>query len=245
MISVSGYWLRPEDIEKLNVSQTQRDIANRMLAMPSRYRYGSISELLFELRFRVHTVESARELINSGAKFATFSKTYGNEEFWRVTPEGALELKYRAPASKAIRNIFESGSLYAFECATAIVIIFYMALLKTIGDQTFDRNYQRIILYDWHYERLPIYTDKGNDYLPGDCLYFKNPEFDPERPQWRGENAILLENNLYAAHGLGILSGETIIEKLNGLRKPHAQTSAYLLSQVTRVDISALIQMIR
>lgn len=48
MISVSGYWLRPEDIEKLNVSQTQRDIANRMLAMPSGYRYGSISELLFE-----------------------------------------------------------------------------------------------------------------------------------------------------------------------------------------------------
>ncbi|MED1739587.1 protein-glutamine gamma-glutamyltransferase [Bacillus swezeyi] len=245
MISIAGYGLRPEDVEKLNVSQTQKGIAGQMLALPYRYSYASVSELLFELRFREHTIESARELINSGAKFATFSKTYGNEEFWRVTPEGALELRYRASASKAIRNIFGSGPLYAFECATAIVIIFYMALVKTIGDQKFDQNYQRIILYDWHYEKLPIYTDKGNDFLPGDCLYFKNPEFDPERPQWRGENAIYLGNDQYAAHGLGILSAETIIKKLNGLRKPGAQTSAYLLSQVTRVDIPALFEIIR
>ncbi|MDI3411001.1 protein-glutamine gamma-glutamyltransferase [Bacillus sonorensis] len=245
MINISGYWLRPEDAEKFNISRTQKDIVNQMLSMPSQYRYRTSGELLFELTFRENTVESAKALINSGAKFATFSKTYGNEEFWRVSPEGALELKYRASASHAIKNIFGSGSLYAFECATAIVIIFYMALLKTIGDQAFDRNYQRIILYDWHYEKLPIYTEKGNDFLPGDCLYFKNPEFDPERPQWRGENAIYLGNNQYAAHGLGILSAESIIEKLNLLRKPGAQTSAHLLTQVTRVDIPALSQMIR
>ncbi|MEK5502880.1 MULTISPECIES: protein-glutamine gamma-glutamyltransferase [Bacillus] len=245
MINISGYWLRPEDAEKLNISQMQKNIVNQMISMPAQYRYDAVRELLFELSFREHTVESAKALINSGAKFATFSKTYGNEAFWRVTPEGALELRYRASASNAIKNIFGSGSLYAFECATAIVIIFYMALVRTIGDQAFDRHYDRIILYDWHYEKLPIYTDKGNDFLPGDCLYFQNPDFDPSRPQWRGENAIFLGNDQYAAHGLGILSAGSIIEKLNRLRKPGAQTSAHLLSQTTRVDIPALYQMVR
>ncbi|QHZ45819.1 protein-glutamine gamma-glutamyltransferase [Bacillus sp. NSP9.1] len=245
MINISGYWLRPEDAEKLNVSGMQKEIADQMLAMPSSYSYSTVSELLFELSFRENTIESARALINSGARFATFSKTYGNEAYWRVSPEGALELRYRVSPSNAIKDIFERGSLYAFECATAIVIIFYMALIKTIGGQTFDQHYDRIILYDWHYEKLPIYTDKGNDYLPGDCLYFKNPEFDQERPQWRGENAIYLGHNQYAAHGLGILSAEAIIEKLNKLRKPNAQISAYLMSQVTRVDIPTIFQIIR
>ncbi|NPC93939.1 protein-glutamine gamma-glutamyltransferase [Bacillus sp. WMMC1349] len=245
MIDISGYWLRPEDTEKLNISQIQKNMVKLMLSMPTKYDYSTVSELLFELNYRENTVKSAQELIHSRAKFAPFSKTYGNQEYWRVSPEGALELKYRAPASKAILDIFGSGSLYAFECATAIVIIFYKALIETIGEQRFDKLYQTIILYDWHYEKLPIYTEHGNDFLPGDCLYFKNPEFDPEKPQWRGENVINLGHNLYAGHGLGILSAEEIIEDLNRYRKANAQVSAYLLSQITRIDFPTLYEFVK
>ncbi len=103
-----------------------------------------------------------------------------------------MELKYRMPPSKAIRDIAENGPFYAFECATAIVIIYYLALIDTIGEDKFNASFDRIILYDWHYEKLPIYTETGHHFFLGDCLYFKNPEFDPQKAQWRGENVILL-----------------------------------------------------
>ncbi|MFV2050776.1 protein-glutamine gamma-glutamyltransferase, partial [Metabacillus sp. YM-086] len=89
---------------------------------------------------------------------------------------------------------------------------------------------------------LPIYTRRGNDYLPGDCLYFDNPQFNPKTPQWRGENVIDLGNDLYFGHGIGIKTADGIIESLNKRRKAYATESAYLLSQVTRLDNRYLYQ---
>lgn len=71
-------------------------------------------------------------------------------------------------------------------------------------------------------------------------MYFKNPEFDPQKAQWRGENVILLEKDKYFAHGLGILNAQQIIDKLNSFRRKGAVQSAYLLSQATRLDIPSL-----
>ncbi|MGG0051745.1 protein-glutamine gamma-glutamyltransferase [Bacillus atrophaeus] len=243
MIIVSGQWLRPQDTANWQIEEGLHPLLNEMIASPIQFDYNSVAELIFELNIRKNIVASARALHQSGAKFATFVKTYGNKAFWRVSPEGALELKYKMPPSKAIRDIFENGTFYAFECATAIVVIYYMAVLKTIGDDRFDLNFQRITLYDWHYEKLPIYTEAGRDFVIGDCLYFNNPDFNPQKAQWRGENVILLEKDLYFAHGLGILSGEKIIEKLNSFRKKDAVQSAYLLAQATRLDIPSLYHM--
>ena len=58
----------------------------------------------------------------------------------------------------------ENGPFYAFECATAIVIIYYLALIDTIGEDKFNASFDRIILYDWHYEKLPIYTETGHQF---------------------------------------------------------------------------------
>ncbi|MCI4139943.1 protein-glutamine gamma-glutamyltransferase, partial [Bacillus vallismortis] len=77
------------------------------------------------------------------------------------SPYGAFDLKYIMPPSKAIRFIAENGPFYAFECATDIVVIFYLALIDTIGEEAFDASFVSIILYDWHYEKLPIYTETG------------------------------------------------------------------------------------
>lgn len=240
MIIISGQWLRPQDIENWQIDKNLNPPLKELIETPVQFDYHSIAELMFELHLRMNIVESAKAAHKSGAKFATFVKTYGNTAYWRVSPEGALELKYKMPPSKAIRDIVENGPFYAFECATAIVVIYYLALLKTIGEEKFDATFDRIILYDWHYEKLPIYTETGHHFFLGDCLYFKNPEFDPQKAQWRGENVILLEKDKYFAHGLGILNAQQIIDKLNSFRRKGAVQSAYLLSQATRLDIPSL-----
>ncbi len=76
-------------------------------------------------------------------------------------------------------------------------------------------------------------------------MYFKNPEFDPQKAQWRGENVILLGEDKYFAHGLGILSGQQIIDKLNSFRRKGATQPAYLLSQATRLDVPSLYRFVR
>ena len=113
--------------------------------------------------------------------------------------------------------------------------------LRRIDLNQFNQLYQGMILYDWHFDDdLSLYTRRGNDYLPGDCLYFKNPDFNPETPQWRGENAISLGNGLYYGHGIGIKDANGIIEALHKKRRPGATESAFLLSQVTRLDSNFL-----
>ena len=56
-----------------------------------------------------------------------------------------------------------------------------------------------------------------------------------------GENVIVMGNDQYFAHGLGILTAEQIIQRLNSLRK-NAVQPAYLLNQATRLDAPALYQ---
>ena len=51
----------------------------------------------------------------------------------------------------------------------------------------------------------PYYT---NYIIPGDVVYFNNPDFDPLTPQWRGENAVVLEDGTYFGHGIGIATAE-------------------------------------
>lgn len=138
MIIISGQWLRPQDIENWQIDKNLNPPLKELIETPVQFDYHSIAELMFELHLRMNIVESAKAAHKSGAKFATFVKTYGNTAYWRVSPEGALELKYKMPPSKAIRDIVENGPFYAFECATAIVVIYYLALLKTIGEEKFD-----------------------------------------------------------------------------------------------------------
>jgi len=227
-----------------------QDILELMVKYREVYQYENIQQLHFELVMRLNTMNAARALLKSKAKFATFATSYCNEEYWDLNPKGAFLLKSGRYPSDAIRDIFQNGTKYAFECATAIVIIFYKAALESIGDEAFNYLFQRIVLYDWHYdEDLGISTRSGNDFLPGDCLYFKNPEFDPEKPQWRGENTIYLGKDMFYGHGIGIRTAEGIINALNKYRKEGAKETAYLKQQATRPDYrylsnyySALIQ---
>ena len=82
MIIISGQVLRPQDIANWQTEESLVPYINELLNSPVQFDYGSIAELMFEVRLRRHIVEAARELHGSGVKFATFAKTYGNTAYW-------------------------------------------------------------------------------------------------------------------------------------------------------------------
>ncbi|MBD1382558.1 protein-glutamine gamma-glutamyltransferase [Metabacillus arenae] len=241
MIKIRNYTLNMNFLQQAAFNNEQQEILDFMVKYPKVYSYDSFEQLEFELAVREDVVESARALLKSGATFETFATSYCNPLFWTLNSQGAFIIKRGIRPSDAIEDIYQNGRLYGFECATAIVICFYRAVLKNIDRFQFDRIFYGMILYDWHFDDdLGIFTTRGNDFLPGDCLYFNNPDFDPETPHWRGENTIYLGEDLHFAHGIGIKDGEGIIEALNKYRRPSASQSAYLLPQVTRLDFNYL-----
>jgi protein-glutamine gamma-glutamyltransferase len=79
-------------------------------------------------------------------------------------------------------------------------------------------------------------------YLPGDRLYFANPDVDPLTPEWQGENVIDLNGKLYYGHGVGIHDADFIIRSLNENRIESADESAYLMNSAGRPNYKNLFQ---
>ena len=243
MILINNKLFTTNQLTSSTLTAEEIEMIERMSRYQEIYSFFSIDHFHFVLHLRQSIIQASRLLYSSKARFSTFKNARCNQTYWNLTQQGGFKLKTGVIPSEAIQDIFENGSKYSFECATAIVILFYKAVLDSINLDQFNRIYQGIYLRDWQSdEDLPIFSKQGNDYLPGDCLYFNNPEFDPNQSQWRGENAIDLGNGLYYGHGIGIKTAEAIIEALNKRRKPNSTESAYLLSQVTRIDNRYLYQ---
>lgn len=210
--------------------------SSELFAYPSRH------ELTFEIKMRNETIEAARALFSSGVAFATFYYSACNETFWNLTGDGGFELRTGIQPSAAIDDIFQNGEAYAFECATAMMIVFYKALIKTISQERFNEVFQHLYLWDWqNHPFLPLknahHVGQG---IPGDVRYFKNPEVNPQTPQWQGENAVDLSDHLYYGHGIGTLSADQIINELNKYRRRGAEISAFLMNSATRPDYLSL-----
>ena len=123
-----------------------------------------------------------------------------------------------------------------------IVIVYYLGLVEVLPEKLFDELFADIYLMDWKYldKDLGVHTYRGvRDSLPGDCLYFKNPDVNPDTPEWQGENVIQLFDGYYYGHGIGIKSAEGIIRELNRNRRPNAQ-KAYLMDQIVKPDFKYL-----
>lgn len=218
-------------------------ILESMISSTELLVYNSMDELIFELVMRNAVIESAYRLNASDADFAVFSESRCNPAYWSRTENGGFQLFADTSPSKAIEDIFTNGSAYGFECATAIIIVYYGAVLKVLGMETFDKLFANLYLRDWQHDKdLRLMTKKYMLYLPGDVRYIKNPDYDPSRPQWQGENIVDLGKGLYYGHGIGIRTAEEIIQILNRLRRPGAQRSAYMLDQATRLGYSYLAQ---
>ncbi|HEY9577785.1 MAG TPA: protein-glutamine gamma-glutamyltransferase [Pseudobacillus sp.] len=216
-------------------------IVQRMNEAPVVYAYRSIEELTFELKLRKNIIISARAMDKGDARFETFAKSRCNPQYWQLTRIGGFRLRPDVLPSEAIQDIYKNSSMYAFECATAKMIIYYHAVLNSIDERLFNQLFQNLYLYSWHFDPdLEIYTVNTNYFLPGDVVYFNNPDFDPNTSWWRGENAVVLEDATYFGHGLGIETAEQMIQNLNKRRKPGSDESAYLTNSVTRPSFKRL-----
>lgn len=225
------------------LTDMEQDILQRMAVSSILYTYPSVEQLQFEITLRSHIVSAAKALDQSGVDFAGFSTSRCNPRYWMRTEEGGCQLKEGVQPAEAIRDIFKEGRLYAFECATAIVVVYYKAILDSIGEMNFNRLFSPLLLFDGTYDQdLGLTWREKTHYLPGDVRYFKNPEYNPKTPEWQGENVVLLEDGHYFAHGIGIKTAEEIIASLNKERKPHAIRSAYLLEGAAEPAFSHLSQ---
>ncbi|SDH03168.1 protein-glutamine gamma-glutamyltransferase [Alteribacillus persepolensis] len=239
MIQIAGMVFQPSQYSPTN--PTEQIILERLQADRSWHTYPSIGALTFEIRLRTNIIASAKALYESDAAFEVFASTRANPMYWFVTSTGAIQLKEGVHPSSAIRDIFLNGSQYGFECATAMIIIFYDGVLRTIGDNLFNTHFQHLVLYSWNFDPdLGLTTAYTNYFIPGDVVYFENPDFHPQMSQWRGENAVVLENDKYFGHGVGMQSAQNMIATLNELRKPNATHSAYLSDIVARPNFVQL-----
>ncbi|MEC5424828.1 protein-glutamine gamma-glutamyltransferase [Virgibacillus sp. C22-A2] len=241
MIEIAG---KPFDSSDMGpTDSTEYRIIQVMQDSPVVYSYQSAEELLFEVKLREHIMLSARLMNQSDAQFATFALSRCNPLYWHLTEFGGFQLQEGVKPSEAINDIFINSSLYAFECAGAKVIIYYHAVLQVIGETSFNQLFQNIYIYSWHTDPdLGIDSTYSTYFLPGDVVYFMNPEVDPRVSHWRGENAVVLGEDTYFGHGIGIASADQIIETLNRARKPGASQSAYLTNLVVRPSFKHLMK---
>lgn len=243
MIIIGGIPQNEELINNPVFTGEQQNIVMEMLRTNELFTYTSFQQFLFEINVRSSTISASRALLESGVRFSTFANSKGNPQFWDVTPKGAIVIKPGIKPSDALSDIFRNGSFYSFECATAMIVVFFRAVLENIDVDQFDRLFDGMILYDWQYdEDLGVTTTRSNEFVPGDCVYFINPDVAPETSYFRGENAIYLGSNLYYGHGIGIMDAQSMIDKLNTFRIPGSLQSAYLMSQVTRLGYKYLFQ---
>ncbi len=244
MLIVAGSEIKPDAVAgQQQLSDTERKVLDAMSSAENTFRYGTQDELLFELGMRKNIISASNELYRARMRFRTFRESECNPKFWDRTPEGGFALKEGVRPSQAIQDIFENGRKYGTECATAIVIVFYKAVLDMYKPELFDRTFQDIYLMNWQHanKNLGVATYRNPDgYFPGDCRYFANPDVNPLTPEWQGENAIDLGNGEYYGHGIGIMDADGIIRALNMNRIHGSDVSAHLLETATRPDFKNL-----
>ncbi|KIY21707.1 hypothetical protein [Mesobacillus subterraneus] len=223
-----------------NLSGKQKEIFEALDHSLTLFEFDTNFQLLFEIRLRGNIIEAALGLKNASVAFTSFKYSKFNPVYWTKGPSGYL-LNPNVRPSDAISDIFTNGQEYGFECSTAMVIIFYKAVLDSIRVTDFDYLFRGLLVWNWNYDHdLAIITLEGSEFIPGDVVYFMNPDY--EMPIWRGENAVFLGKELYYGHGIGIGTAEEMIEALNTLRKKDSTTSAFMLQQHSRLNSKYLAQ---
>lgn len=233
MISINNIKIQAEsEIGTYSPNSLKGQVLHTLFVSEKTYDYKTKEALIFELDLREKIVRAAEKLSGSRFDFEVFKNSKCNPEFWKRTNKGGFLLRPDVSPFIAIKDILVHSNLYATECATAIVIVFYLALAEMFPELLFNKLFSDIYLMDWQYLDKDIGMrshDNLPDYLAGDCRYFKNPDVDPKTIEWQGENAIQLMNGYYYGHGIGIRTAESMIAALNQHRKPGATRAAYLM----------------
>ncbi len=187
-----------------------------------------------------------------------FGDLRANPKYFRTegTTLGTMFLKRGAKPSEAIRDIFQNPQEYQFECATALVVLRYKAMLDLNGERDFDRVCKDLKIGPWVQENdaAAVWKIRGEgrsgkvasspdvvkkDLKPGDYTYFKNwsVSLAGYNAGWQGENVISLGKGKYYGHPFGITTGEETVAYLNEHRRTTGTVkSASLLDLRASVD---------
>lgn len=244
LIIITGDQSRVEDWSSgFESKSVEYEIIQNLQNSPTKFKYKSKEELLFEINLRKSITKAAIDLNNSKFKFEVFKNTRCNPKYWKRTSGGGFLQRRSVKSSDAIKNIYDESHLYGTECATAIVIVYLKAMVDILPEKLFLKLFEDIYLYSWMHldEDLGIrdYTNP-EVYLPGDCRYFNNPSFNRQTPEWRGENVIYVGNQRYYGHGIGIRNANEIIRMLNSKRMFRSRESSYLMNSAKRPNFSYL-----
>lgn len=244
MLKIAGAEVNPKVIGSQYAEDSiENKIINKMASSRETFKYSSLNQLYFEVNMRKNIIAASRELNDSHMKFKVFKKSYCNKDYWDRTKEGGFKQREDVTISEGIDDIFKNSKEYGTECSTAIVIVYYRAIQNIYPEELFDKTFEGITLLNWHHfdDDLNVYSyEIEGDFIPGDCLYFENPDYDPKEAEWQGENAIDLGDGTYYGHGIGITDSESIIKDLNKHRKRDAEKSAYLSKFVARPNFKDL-----
>lgn len=243
MIKIAGNPLDPKALDdQYPDGSFEQSLLNKM--SDTQVDYDSLEQLQFELELRKTSVLAAKALDQSKLDFAVFRKSRCNPHYWKRTDEGGFLLKDNVQSSAAIQDIYENSDDYATECATATVIVYLKAVLDVYPPALYDQAFPEIYLMNWH-SVSPLLKGIGSlktvqTLLPGDRIYFANPDVDPKTPEWQGENTVMLDTDRFYGPGLGIHSRDTMIKLLNEHRMRGSDESAYMINQAGRPDYQRL-----
>ena len=152
MILISNNIIKSNNfIDEYNPDSIQRDIFNKIDTSTQHYEYNSLNQLQFELKLRENIIIAAKKLNDGDMSFKTFDKSTCNLDYWDRTKQGGFILKSGVKPSAAINDISVNSSKYGTDCSTAIIIIYYQALLSIFKDKIFNELFPEIQLMNYHY----------------------------------------------------------------------------------------------
>jgi len=214
-----------------------------------------------DIVFRQRVVEAAHGLAAGGAQFsASHTSDKVNKSLWTMGYGGKIQVRKFLPndqigkPSVALRDIFENGHDYAFECATAMMVIYHKAILDHLGDEKFDQLFSEprmLSFFRWSVEDDDYTAVKSlveDDKIikqapkPGAHYYFINPEASPENSAFGGENVLYLGDGLYYAHGIVgdsgsyIVTEDEIMATLSALRAPGSTVKPHRIGLELEMD---------
>ena len=248
MITIKNQALAADELLKqYPEGSIENAILKVLLNSSETYNFSSKEELEFELKLRKEIINAANALYRSSMSFRIFRESTCNPDYWVRTDDGGFKLKEGVKPSDAVRDIFTNSSLYGTECATAMLIVYYKALLEVFGDDAFNKSFVNIYLMNWHRIEKELWEvglmQTTKDSLPADRRYFANPDVDPIRPEWQGENTIDLGDGTFYGHGVGKYNKDALIKILNRQRVEDADDEAYLMDTVGRPNFKRLYEL--
>lgn len=200
-------------------------------------------------------VGACEDMDGAKHRFALIKDHAFNPAFWEPRGGGSFALKAGVKPSDAVKDMFANPDQYQFECATALVIVHYKAMLDLLGPKDFDAACANLQMGPWVYESTmsthwkidgsgstEATAARREALRGGDYTYIRNWEVSDQGRDagWQGENVIALGNGQYYGHPFGIATEDHIVNYLNGHRNAGSTRSASMLDLQARLDPSLL-----